>query len=55
MLTLEQEANYLYLSTHYPVVVVLPSNAMYGADSYEDAVRLLTAEYDWQKPASGEV
>ena len=43
-LTLEQEANFLYLADHYPCVVVLLDNAMYGAECFADAARLILAE-----------
>ena len=43
-LTLEQEAHFLYLADHFPCVVILPNNAMYGAECLVDAARLVLAE-----------
>lgn len=46
-LTLDEEAYYLWLTEHYPCVVVLVDHAMYGADSLGDAQRLLMLERAW--------
>jgi hypothetical protein len=48
-LTLEQEAYYLYLESRYNFVVVLPDNVMYGADTLEDSLALLSSERDYVK------
>ena len=47
-LTLEQEAYFLYLTSRWSHVLVLPDNSMYGFDDLESAQRFVRCVRDFK-------